>query len=153
MNEEIVSASLDNLEDILQIENNCFKCPWKKADLIYELSENPINKFFLYKKENKIIGFIDFMITFNSSTISQIAVEKEYRKKGYATKLLNTMEEYLPHDGDDEVETITLEVRKSNLAAIEFYKKNGFEYIVDKPHYYSDGEDAIYMVKRLIKWH
>ena len=63
------------------------------------------------------MGFIDFMITFNSATISQVAVTKEYREQGIASKLLEKMYETLPSSGEDIVEFITLEVRESNLPA------------------------------------
>ena len=36
------------------------------------------------------------------------------------------------------------------LFAIKLYEKNGYEYITTKPHYYDDGEDAIYMVRSLV---
>ena len=100
--------------------------------------------------DDKVIGFIDYMITFNSSTITQIAVTSSYRRKGIATKLLNAMVESFPKDIEDKVETITLEVRASNLVAIKLYESFGFEKVVIKPKYYKDFEDAIYMVMRLL---
>jgi len=147
------SAEIFDLENLFLLENQCFKSPWKKSDLEYELTKNPINKVLICLDNDKIIGFIDYMITFNSATISQIGVDKAYRNKGIASKLLNLMEESFPKDGDDEVETVTLEVRESNKPALNLYLKDGYEIVVKKPHYYDDGEDAIYMVKRLLKWH
>ena len=44
----------------------------------------------------------------------------------------------------------TLEVRISNDKAISFYIKNGFEKVLVKKAYYSDGEDAFYMVKGVL---
>ena len=41
----------------------------------------------------------------------------------------------------------TLEVRVSNTPAINLYKKLGFIVVTTKKQYYSDGEDAYYMVK------
>ena len=90
------------------------------------------------------------MVTFTSSTISQIAVKKAYRKRNLGTLLLNQMLEHLNKQYPEEVETITLEVRKHNAAAIAFYEKNGFEAVLIKPHYYDNGDDAIYMIRRLI---
>ena len=89
------------------------------------------------------------MVTFNSSTITQIAVTKAYRKQRIATTLLTLMEESFPKEIDDKVETITLEVRESNEAAHKLYLSNGYEDVLIKKNYYKDGENAIYMVKRL----
>ena len=45
-----------------------------------------------------------------------------------------------------KVRNLTLEVRVSNIPAINFYKKQGFKIETTKPHYYDNGEDAYYMI-------
>ena len=140
----------EDFEQVYQIEQTCFKDPYPRKHLEYEFFENPINIILVAEEDEKIVGFIDFMVTFNSATIVQIAVVPEYRKQKIATNLLNEMENCFPKDLDDVVENVTLEVRKSNEAAINLYKKDGYEIIVEKKHYYPDGEDAIYMVKRIL---
>ena len=140
----------EDFEQVYQIEQTCFKDPYPRKHLEYEFFENPINIILVAEVDEKIVGFIDFMVTFNSATIVQIAVVPEYRKQKIATNLLNEMEKSFPKDLDDVVENVTLEVRKSNEAAINLYKKDGYEIIVEKKHYYPDGEDAIYMVKRIL---
>ena len=146
----IRKATLDDLDQIEIIENECFVDPYKREDLIYELTTNPCAIVLVAIIDDKIVGFIDYMITFTSSTISQIAVTKDYRKQNIATELLLAMEKTFPNDIDDQVETITLEVRKSNLAAQNLYRKNGYIDITIKKAYYRNGEDALYMLKRLI---
>ena len=143
-------ATLDDLDEILALENESFVDPYKEKDLIYEISENPLNKYLLIKKNGLLVGFLDYMVTFNSATINQIAVKKEYRRQGIATKLLNEMFESFPKDIEDVVETVTLEVRESNEAARKLYESVGFEKVVIKKNYYKDGENAVYMVKRIL---
>lgn len=146
----IIRQVVDNdFEALKKIENECFINPWKDKDIIYEMNDNPINNILVMEDDNKIIGFIDYMITFNSSTISQIAICKEYRQKGLASKLLDAMEESFIKSGEEKVEFVTLEVRVSNIAAQNLYKKHGYEIITTKKHYYQNGEDALYMVKRI----
>ena len=142
-------ATLNDFDDIQKIENECFIEPYSTEDLHYEFEKNPVNKIIVAEDEGKIIGFIDFLITFNSSTIMQVAVTKSYRQNGVATQLLSEMEKSFPKNIDDLVETITLEVRESNEAAKNLYLKNGYKIVVIKNHYYKDGENAIYMLKRL----
>lgn len=139
-----------DLNRVFEIENECFVEPYKMSDLEYELNDNPVNKMFVALDGDYIVGFIDFMITFNSSTLTQLAVTSSYRRKGIATQLLNKMVESFPSDIDDKVETITLEVRKSNIGALKLYKSFGFVSVTVKPKYYKNLEDAIYMVMRLI---
>ena len=147
---KIVEATLKDFEQIYEIEQACFVEPYTREQLMYEFNENPLNKILVACDEDKIVGFVDYMITFNSATISQIAVLPNYRKKGLGSKLLEEMEKSFPKEIDDVVETITLEVRESNINAISFYKKNGYEDVVIKKHYYKNGENAVYMIKRLL---
>lgn len=147
---KIVEATLKDFEQVYEIEQACFVEPYTREQLMYEFSENPLNKILVVYDEDKIVGFVDYMITFNSATISQIAVLPNYRKKGLGSKLLEEMEKSFPKEIDDVVETITLEVRESNINAISFYKKNGYENVVIKKHYYKNGENAVYMIKRLL---
>lgn len=147
---KIVEATLKDFEQICEIEQACFVEPYTREQLMYEFNGNPLNKILVAYDEDKIVGFVDYMITFNSATISQIAVLPNYRKKGLGSKLLEEMEKSFPKEIDDVVETITLEVRESNINAISFYKKNGYENVVIKKHYYKNGENAVYMIKRLL---
>ena len=142
-------ASLKDFDEVQKIENECFIEPYSTEDLHYEFEKNPVNKIIVAEDDGKVVGFIDYLITFNSSTIMQVAVTKLYRRYGIATQLLSEMEKSFPKNIDDLVETITLEVRESNEAAKNLYLKNGYEVVVVKNHYYKDGENAIYMLKRL----
>lgn len=139
-----------DLDQFLLIEEECFINPWNKEQLLYEFNENPINKIFVALDGDKLVGFINYMITFNSATISQLAVTEKYRKQGIATKLCEAMFSSFAKSGDDIVEFVTLEVRESNIKAISLYKKLGFDQISVKKNYYADGENAVYMVKGLI---
>ena len=146
---EYREATLKDFDAVLSIENECFKEPYTESQLHYEFEENPINKIIVAEKDGKIIGFIDFLITFNSATIMQVAVTKDARNLGVATQLLKEMESSFPKEIDDIVESVTLETRVSNTPAKNLYLKRGYQIVLIKSHYYKDGENAIYMVKRL----
>lgn len=141
---EIVLASRNHLNEIMEIEKECFLEPFKEESLIYELEENAFSVFYVALIEGKVVGFIDFWITFDSSTICQIAVSKKYRNKGIASKLLERMFIDLKYK---EVVVSSLEVRTHNESAIALYLKHGYFKEVVKPHYYNNGDDALYMLK------
>lgn len=144
----VIKADLNYIDDILEIENESFIDPLKKEDLIYEINDNPFSNFLLLKNdENKIVGYYNFWITFDSATIYRIAIKKSERNKGFARFLLQYGEKMLKEKG---VEFLTLEVRTSNTSAINLYKSFGFQIITLKEHYYENGEDAYYMMKGLI---
>ena len=76
-----------------------------------------------------------------------IEVLQDYRNKGIAKRLLEYTIQELKHRN---VERLTLEVRKSNIIAIGFYKKMGFVQIAERYSYYSEPtEDALVLCLEL----
>lgn len=113
-------------------------------ELDFELKEEAFKNNFLRAlvyEDDSIKGVLVYQDLIDILTIDYIVVDKSLRKKGIATKLLNAMEE----KHKDAINT-TLEVRKSNAIAINFYKKNGFKEVAIRKHYYKD-EDGILMIK------
>jgi ribosomal-protein-alanine N-acetyltransferase len=47
------------------------------------------------------------------------------------------------------VKTIDLEVRKSNINALSLYRKEHFDITGERKNFYSDGETAIIMCKKM----
>ena len=71
-----------------------------------------------------------------------VAVDPDERRTGVATTLLEAL---LERVGDKRAR-YTLEVRQSNLAAIELYQRFGFRTAGLRRRYYQDnGEDALVM--------
>lgn len=141
---EIREAQEKDFLELLELEKACFSCPYNEQQLNYEMYENPCSKIYVILDDKKVVGYIDFWVTFDSATIARIAVNKLYRNRGLAGDLLVKSEEILKQE---HVEFYTLEVRKSNEAAIALYKKHGFALITVKHRYYENGEDALYMMK------
>ena len=136
-------------EAVFELEKACFHASWPLEEIKYELNENPCSILLGVYENETLVGYIDFMITFDSATINRICVEKEKRNKGYAMLLLQEMEKACKSQADP-VEFITLEVRESNSSAINLYHKAGYSDVTIKKMYYSDGENAIYMMRSLL---
>lgn len=147
-------SNSSDIEGIKKVEETSTFDTLKEKDIDYEIYENPVSNFLILKNSlNKVVGYIDYWITFDSSTIFKIVILDSYRNKGLGTCLLSEtikmLKEYEDKDDHTKLLFLTLEVRKSNLSAISLYRKVGFKEITIKPSYYEDGEDAIYMVKDL----
>lgn len=138
----------EDVPAVSNLEAGCFIDPWPEKQIRYEMKENPCAKVYVATIDDDVVGYLDFMITFDSATINRICVNEIYRRKGIAEALINKMVEVCKKQ-KDRVDFITLEVRASNEAARACYQKNGWIEITKKPHYYGDGEDAIYMVRSL----
>jgi len=135
----------EDLAAVLAINFENFTEPWSEQNFIYELEENPVATIMVLTYADVIIAYCDFWVTFDSATINQIAVKKELQGNQIGSILI---EDTLARiEGVEEVKTITLEVRTQNERAIKFYLKYGFDIVLTKKQYYSNGDDAHYMMK------
>jgi len=98
-----------------------------------ELANHPFKKYLVIDK----IGFISFSKMYEKMEIEYIYIGENYRGKGYAKGLIGAVLKY-PH------KSITLEVKKSNIMAINLYKTMGFKELAIRKNYYQN-EDGILM--------
>lgn len=99
--------------------------------------------FIVIEDNRQIQGFIlGITISKKEARILMLAVKDDMKRKGVGTILFR---EFCLKCAMKGIRYITLEVRKSNLSAINFYKKLGFEITGEIDHYYSDGESAYRM--------
>jgi ribosomal-protein-alanine N-acetyltransferase len=140
----IISKIVKNdLPQIIEIENLCFPTPWKLSYFETEL-EYPHSTCLKISDGGRIIGYIILRNLVDEVHIMNIAVHPDLRKQGVATMLI----EHVCNDVDVAKDRfMLLEVRRSNTAAQELYKKMGFINLYTRKSYYADGEDAIVMVK------
>lgn len=143
---EIRLGNDKDIQSVFELQK-LFLAPFSLEQVKYEFLENPTSVIYVAIEDEKVVGFIDFWITFDSATICQIAVDKNFQNKGIATSLLTKSVEHLKKE---KVIFYTLEVREENKAAISFYIKMGFEYVTKKIKYYTNGDNALYMLKGLI---
>lgn len=138
----------NDLETIVQLEYNVMPSPWTRQDFEYELFQNPFAYLFVLKKDKQILGYIDIWVMYEQAQIASIAVDKTYQSQGYGTKLLQYALDYaLAQD----VETISLEVRKSNHQAIALYQKFGFSIQAIRPDYYQDNHEDAFLMTKVVK--
>ena len=137
---KVEKSSLDDLYDIYQIEKSVFNNYWSEMSLRKELENKNFNLNLVCRLNNKIIGYFFSKHVKNEYHILNFALKKNYQHRGYGKNFFNIiLKEYIL-DG-----SVFLEVKRSNLSAINFYKKFNFKEIGFEKKYYSDGEDAIKM--------
>lgn len=147
---EVRKAALGDAQEVALIEKEVMKHPWPLEVFLNDIGDKDSPWVFLVaEEEGRILGYLDYMVTFDSSTIASLAVRKDAQRKGVATLLLDRMEEELRKE-EEAVLTSTLEVRASNEPAKALYRKRGYLFVCRKKGYYEDGEDAEYYVKGLI---
>lgn len=133
----IREMSLNDLNEINEIGNQ-IKDNFVKNYNLEEYKNIEWLKVYVYEEAFKILGIIVIAKNYENIDIYAIAVESNFKKKGIGSKLL----EYTINNED--YETITLEVRSKNIAAINLYTKYNFEIVNTRKKYY-DNDDALVM--------
>ncbi|MEO0097079.1 MAG: ribosomal protein S18-alanine N-acetyltransferase [candidate division WOR-3 bacterium] len=134
-----------DLEEVLRIEKENFKFPWKKSYFDYDL-RRPNTYCLVAEIDNKVVGYLIAWEIVDELHLANISVDRNYQKKGVGTKLIN---EIIVIARLREIKKIYLETRVSNIGAQKFYQKLGFKYSYLRKGYYNDGEDAWIMEKDL----
>lgn len=141
----VKSAGPDMLPDIMRIERESFSDPWSLGSFASALN-NPACKSYACFCDGAFAGYIMAFVISPEAEIINLAVDKNMRRNGIASCLINKLfEEALK----EKCDTFFLEVRKSNTPARELYAKHGFEELGTRKRYYRNPvEDAIVMIKK-----
>ena len=132
---------IDHLEEAYKIECAVNPSPWKYETFLSSFEVG--HKGLICKHNGEIIGFIIFSPISPEAHILSISVIKKIQSKGVGTLLLRSM---LDQCKAMNYKKIFLEVRTSNLQAINFYQKFGFIKDAIRDNYYTDNsEDALLM--------
>ena len=142
VNIEMRNMMADDLNDVLSIERVYFLTPWSEGMFLEEM-RHPFCHDLVALVNGNIVGYISFAIVYDEIHLRNLAVHKNWRRHKVASELLSKM---ITISSGKGARYGTLEVRKSNLAALELYKRFGFVVEGTRPSYYSEtGEDALIM--------
>jgi ribosomal protein S18 acetylase RimI-like enzyme len=81
------NLTLYEIDTAAQLEQESSKNPWSKKQLSESIS-NPNNVCYLLEVKSKIIGFIIAMPSVDSADILNLAVHKDFKRKGYGSSLI-----------------------------------------------------------------
>ena len=133
MNNTIKEATLGDIAEIVKIENACFSTPWSEESLKESL-QNECSHFYLALAEGGTAGYICVQIFSGEGYVTNVGVLPGFRRRGIAKALIERALE-------NEMDFLTLEVRESNLPAIQLYEKLGFERVGVRPRFYREPEE------------
>jgi ribosomal-protein-alanine N-acetyltransferase len=93
-----------------------------------------------------VVAFAVFWHVTDEVHLLNLATRTDRQRQGVGRALMGAVIGYARENG---VRHVLLEVRQSNLAAIELYRSLGFCDTRTRPGYYQDGEDGIEMTLSL----
>ena len=133
-----------DVQAIASLERQIFKDAWTYEQLLSETDGQNFKFPIILEIDQQIAGYACVWAFVDEVHINNFAIVPSFRQKGLGLKLirfiLGSFKRY---------KQLYLEVRESNIAAINLYKKAGFEKFFTRQKYYSDGEDALVMRKIL----
>lgn len=105
---------------------------------------NPTLCFLSAKENEQVLGYIGAYVIEDSMEILNFVVDESHQRLGIGTLLFNTLLELYPN-----TLSVVLEVREHNQKAFNFYKKQNFNVISMRKHYYKNGDNALVMMKEI----
>jgi len=138
-------AGVHDLNALYELEGLCFaERRFRKEHLLWIL-KNPRAATFVFENGG-VVGALMIQDERSVTRVLSVGVHPSHRRQGVGTELMGVAEEMARTFRAAEVR---LEVNTANEGAIAFYRRIGYEVLGRLPHYYSWGDDAFAMAKRI----
>ncbi len=142
--------TIRNLDEVLRLNIRCFRNgeSYNKHTFKYLLTQPQGLGFMAVTLSEDIVGFVLVVNNPNGAAhVTTVGVAPEHRRRGIAESLIEHVDTALKKR---DISTVALEVRISNLAAQNLYRRAGYIIAQRMTHYYQNGEDAYLMMKSLV---
>ena len=143
---EILPMKPEHVPQIAALERQCFSDPWSENSISSEL-DSDLSLWLVALDGEQVAGYIGAQSVPPEADVMNLAVSPQYRRSGIGQRLLETLINRLAAEG---INSLALEVRPSNEAALTLYRRFGFREIGRRPRYYVNPvEDALILQKEL----
>ena len=96
--------------------------------------------------QGELIAYAIYQVIFEEGHLLNLATDDKFQRQGMGSMILS---EVIEDCRSRRALTLFLEVRVSNQAAQDLYKKISFKPLMLRENYYSDGESALMMILNL----
>lgn len=141
----IREMTAEDVAAVLSVEQDCFSEPWTANMFLGELAQKA-SMYRVAEENGNIVGYMGMYHVADEGHITNVAVAKKFRRKGFASALIAHFLEFAKRE---HLAFLTLEVRRSNVGAIGLYRNYGFVEVGTRPRYYENKEDALLMTRFL----
>ena len=140
----ITKMTNDDIDDVVAIEEEAYgEHHWSKSSFYDEMSNNLAHYYSAKTSDGELVGYAGTWHILDEGHITTIAVKKNYMRKHIGEAIIVKI---LEDCYDSGIKYLTLEVRVSNMPAINLYTKYGFNSLGTRKGYYQDNnEDALIM--------
>ena len=133
--ERLQQPSAGDREALMALDRACFAHPWTD-ETFDRMMATPVSQVFVARDTGgRIVAFCACWVIADEVHINTLAVDARVRRHGIASALLSTLLRLT------RAARATLEVRRSNVAALALYEKLGFQVTATRSKYYADPEE------------
>jgi len=139
----------EDVAQIHEIEKLCFAIPWSEESILHDVKENVVARWLVLDDgEGNVLAYAGMWFVRDEAHVCNVAVHPDHRKKGYGRRVFEALEALAQ---ENSMSMMTLEVRRSNIAAQNLYHACGFLDVGYRKRYYEDNkEDALIMYKEFV---
>jgi ribosomal-protein-alanine N-acetyltransferase len=139
----IVPMRRRHLRSVLKIEAQVYARPWSLSLFVSELALRTSRAYYVARINGVLCGYAGLMVTEDDGHVTTLAVDPAWHRNKIGTRLLLTLVREAIRRG---ASNLTLEVRVTNHAAQEMYRRFGFRPAgIRKNYYVETNEDALVM--------
>ncbi len=141
-------ATEDDLASLAELESRLQIAPWTADHFRTEMAKPYSNVWILTDDETDAVvhGYLVFWLMPDACQVLNIAVDLPHRGLGLAQLMLRRA---IDQAIKQNLEKATLEVRKSNVPALQLYQSLNFTIDHIRKNFYSNGEDAYQLTLRI----
>lgn len=131
-----------DLDEVMEIEKTSFSSPWTRGMYRNELEKRE-GCYLTARSDGVLAAYGGVLLILDEAHVMTLAVKEDMRRRGLGSRLLL---ELIRASASMGARFLTLEVRRSNLAAISLYTAFGFQIMGERKNYYLDNmENALIM--------
>jgi ribosomal-protein-alanine N-acetyltransferase len=133
-----------HLKGVMAIEEQVYPRPWTQGVFVSEMEQvrRGQREYLVASAGSRVVGYGGLMLLPEEAHITNIAVDPAEQRRGVGRRLMVALSRAARANG---AESMSLEVRVSNVAAQEMYRAFGYVPAGVRQKYYENVEDAIVM--------
>ena len=139
--------TLSDLPAVMAIEHQAFSNPWSTEMVKKELTQDWSTVLIVEESTPagwQLRSFAIFWLVADEVHVLNVATDQAVQRRGFGRQVMDAV---LETGKAQKCRMATLEVRRSNQAALALYTSLGFRAVGMRPSYYQDNrEDAVIMI-------
>ena len=116
----VIKADVSHAEGIISLNRRCLNQGWSDESIINDISKHD---YYAAINDGEVVGYACVWMMPPEAELQDICVSPEMRRQGIARLIMEHLIKDAENNGAD---TVLLEVRSSNTAAIRLYEEYGF---------------------------